>query len=224
MKGRTGSIPSIPMIQNPYQYGCLFSLLSSLFLCEPKPELIGVWRDTLVRASIPGTQELREVLEALDPSDRDASENLRWEFTRLFVGPYHLPCPPYESVYTSRERFLGQDATREVQELYRNAGFTVADGAPMADHVGVELGFLAALVERATAEPSQAQVCADMANAFLASHLRNWVPRFAADLEEAAEYPLYPALSRLTRRVIEQEWPLPGPVPEGAVNPSLTGD
>ena len=34
-----------------------------------------------------------------------------WEYRRLFVGPGHLPAPPWGSVYTDRECVIFGEAT-----------------------------------------------------------------------------------------------------------------
>lgn len=199
----------MPMIHDSYQYGRLLNLLSSIFLCQPTPELLQGWRDLLVYSPIPQASELEEVLEGLDRTNPEACDRLLWDYTRLFVGPYHLPCPPYESVYTTPERLLLQDAVQEVQDLYLRAGVQVGTEQFMPDHVGVELGFLAALVEKAASHPDEALRYAGLAETFLETHLRAWLPRFASDLEAAAETPFYQSLARLLKQVIEQGWPVP---------------
>jgi TorA maturation chaperone TorD len=197
------------MIDDSYQYGRLLNLLSSILLCQPTQELLKGWRDLLVYEPIPEASELAEVLEVIDLANPEVCDRLLWDYTRLFIGPYHLPCPPYESVYTTPEKLLLQDATQEVQSLYLRAGIEVTTEHFMPDHVGVELGFLAALVERAASNPDLAIRYAGLAETFLEAHVRAWVPRFASDLEAAAETPFYQALARLLKLVVEQGWPIP---------------
>jgi TorA maturation chaperone TorD len=48
-----------------------------------------------------GVEGLKGALDAINLESEEELEELLWDYTRLFIGPYHLPCPPLESVYTS---------------------------------------------------------------------------------------------------------------------------
>jgi len=179
-----------------------FGLLAGMYLCRPSREAIEGWRSFFGKEAPDPLRGLHASLLAVDPSEKSVLDDLLWEYTRLFIGPYRLPCPPWESVYTSPKRLLMQEAYDAVQDLYREAGLTIPDTHIHADHIGSELNFLAVLYERAESGTGDGVKATEMAERFLSEHLRKWVPAFSRDLEAAAETDLYRELSRATRAVV----------------------
>lgn len=180
----------------------LFALLSSIYLCEPTPENLENWRQMLRDEPLEEAQELKTALDALDLSSEQELEDLLWEYTRLFIGPHRLPCPPLESVYTSAKRLMMQDAYDEVRECYARLGVEVGNENTMPDHIGNELNFLALILAKlADGQTEQNQLKA-LHDEFLSKHLRNWVPRFAKDLEDASETRFYQALAKITNKAL----------------------
>lgn len=145
---------------------------------------------------------LKNALDGIDPGSEQELEDLQWEYSRLFIGPYRLPCPPLESVYTSPGRLMMQDAYFEVQEYYREAGMIFAGDDIMPDHIGAELNFLAVLFQKMNDETEPKIHYADIARRFLCEHLVKWVPQFASDMEEAADSEFYRSLARATREFV----------------------
>jgi TorA maturation chaperone TorD len=180
----------------------VFGLLSNLYLCKPTADAIASWRAVLAHQTIPDLDELKAALHGIDLSSGQECEELLWEYTRLFVGPYRLPCPPWESLYTSSKRLLMQEAHDTVKAVYAEAGVELGDPNILADHVGAELNFLAILLERTDRGAAGEHASQQRAEKFLDEHLRNWIPRFTADLEDAAGSALYRALARTTRRLV----------------------
>ena len=148
-----------------------------------------------------GTDELEKALDAVNLDSEDELDGLLWDYTRLFIGPDRLPCPPWESVYTSPKRLMMQDAYDKVREFYTRLGIEVGSADVMADHIGAELNFLAILYGIIESDPKQS-VYENLAEEFLTSHLRNWVPRFTTDMEEAAETLFYRAVAGITRQAV----------------------
>jgi TorA maturation chaperone TorD len=176
----------------------VFSLLSSLYLCTPTGAAVADWRTTL--ADPPQLfHPLQEALALINVDSAQELEHLLWEFTRLFIGPYRLPAPPWESVYTSPKKLMMQEAYEAVLACYREAGLEPGNPGIMADHVGVELNFVAALYEKKAADPENFAQYHAIAEQFTAEHLQNWIPRFTRDLEDACASPVYRALAVATR-------------------------
>lgn len=145
---------------------------------------------------------LKEALDRLNLRSKREMENLLWEYTRLFIGPYKLPCPPWESVYTSPKRLMMQEAYEAVQDFYEDAGLALDNPGIMADHIGAELNFLAVLYEKIMDQPEKKTYYMDRAKRFGEEHLKKWVPQFTSDMEQAADSNFYKALARITRDVI----------------------
>lgn len=127
----------------------------------------------------------------LRTADGEALEAGRRDFLQVFFAK-HLPAPPWESVYTSTERLVNQEAAREVLRAYADAelGFDGWKQTP-ADHISLELAFAAALI---TESPRKPEAAVRLAR-FETEHLAAWVPRFCADLRGAAKSPLYQHLA-----------------------------
>ena len=181
------------------------SLLSSMYLCKPTKGAIENWKILLAEDSPGFMSGLKESIDGIDlDSDKQLSD-LLWEYTRLFIGPYKLPCPPWESVYTSGKRLMMQEAHDEVQGFYYELGLQIDNPDIMPDHIGAELNFLAVLESKISEDHEKRPYYKDIAKRFLDEHLMRWIPQFTLDMEEAAGSPLYKALAHLTRDFIMNE-------------------
>lgn len=198
--------PACPAVHAPARCagrsGAL-KLLSSMYLCQPSRQAITVWKSLLGDGSA-ALDELVGAVNAIDAASDKILEDLLWDYTRLFIGPYKLPCPPWESVYRSPARLMLQDAALDARRTYAAFGLSVEETGVMPDHVGVELNFLALASERA-GEPDAKQFdWIRIAQAFADDHLLQWVPQFTADLEAAAESSFYRTLARATRATLAE--------------------
>lgn len=157
--------------------------------------------------STPAASAVRQIREALE-SNPDV-EQLKIEYSRLFVGPYTLLVPPYGSVYLDGERKMMGDSTLDVIERYREAGLqTSADFKDAPDHISVELEFMYYLIFKeieafSGSELQNAIGFVQRQNHFLADHLMAWVPEFVAGINKHAETPFYPSLAGATAAFLE---------------------
>ncbi len=181
----------------------LLGLLSSMYLCKPVTEALVEWRNAMSDGVPEYLEELAHAIAGTDPNSPEAMQDLLWDYTRLFLGPYRLPCPPWESVYTSSQRMVLQEASDAARAAYAEAGVEVGASNVMPDHVGVELNFLSLLLEKIEANTGGEDACRRRARDFLDTHLRNWVPRFAADMGRAAQTAVFKALAQSTTAAIE---------------------
>ncbi len=122
--------------------GEAIGLLSSIYLCKPSREAVQNWKTALAEDTSIFLFDLKKATISIDLNSEEELENLLSEYTRLFIGPYKLPCPPWESVYTSPKRLMMQDAAANAMKLYHEAGLTLGDPEVMPDHIGAELSFL----------------------------------------------------------------------------------
>jgi TorA maturation chaperone TorD len=186
-----------------WQIAC--SLLSSMYICKPAREAIKNWK-TLVSEDVPDFMlDLKDAIDEINLYSEQELEDLLWEYTRLFIGPYKLPCPPWESVYTSGKRLMMQEAYDEVRGLYNEVGLKIDHSDIKADHIGAELNFLAVLYNKISNDHKKSPYYKDIAKRFLDEHLLKWVTQFTLDMEEAAGSPLYKTLAHLTREFIINE-------------------
>ena len=140
-----------------------------------------------------GYEMLRDFLAR---HDADILDELAADFAKVFLasGEYQgKGAFPYESVYTSRQGLVRQQAWEQVRGIYDAAGLTLT-GAPseiMEDHIATELEYMALLAEQGTAAPTQHLN-------YLTQHLLNWVPRLCADMKKYARTDFYKAVALLT--------------------------
>ena len=135
-------------------------------------------------------------------------EPLRVDHAKLFVGPYKLLAPPYGSVYLEDGKFMGH-STVQVKNLYREEGleFILKEAA---DHVAVELEFMHFLISKTIetqdkSDHHEERCYQQKQRSFIAGHLGQWVPTFAAKVEDAAQTDFYKILGNVTRRFIGEE-------------------
>ena len=196
----TKTTPAAAVLTPP---SAVFGLLASMYLCRPTADAIGNWR-VLMSEGVPEVLgDLSETLERINLNSVEEMQDLLWDFTRLFIGPYRLPCPPWESVYTSPKRLLLQEPSDAVRAAYDRLGIEVGAPNVLPDHVGAELNFMGILLEKIETGLGEEDTYRQLSKDFLEEHLRNWIPRFASDLEKAAETSLYKALARSTITTLE---------------------
>lgn len=186
-------------IMNPSK---ALSILSSMYLCRPTKENIETWKQLLEKDDSGFMYDLRIALKEIDVNSERELDKLLWEYTRLFIGPYRLPCPPWESVYTSPKRLMMQEAADKVIKIYHETGLAISSADVMPDHIGAELNFLAVLFQKMNDDSEGNGGSLRIIERFLNEHLKRWVPRFVSDMERSADSALYKALARVTGEII----------------------
>ncbi len=133
-------------------------------------------------------------------------EDLRIDYTRLFLGPFDIRAKPYGSVYLDGGNTVMGDSTLAVLDLYREGGFQVAEAfTEMPDHVAVELEFLYLLnahLGDGTLEAGERNRLAGLERSLLNSHLGRWIVPFTEAMRKGADTDLYRTLAQLTQSVI----------------------
>lgn len=133
------------------------------------------------------------------------------EFAALLLGMSADPVHPYESVYTSPERLMMQDARDEVLALYRSQELgRVGDLNIPEDHAGIELEFMARLCRKeldamAGGDEEAVWDVRRTQQTFVRDHLLVWMPRMCDDLEARAKSGLYRGLAQMTRQFLSLE-------------------
>ena len=138
---------------------------------------------------------LESLLDSLDRSDEltafrdwrrrssDPLDELRIEYTRLFINAVpHVTVPPYASVYLDGSGILQGPTTERTRDFYRAHGYDLASESEPADHLALELDFLAALT-------GEGQVVAE--EVFLRTLFRPWFTRFKERCMQEVRHPFY---------------------------------
>ena len=177
-------------------------MLSSMYLCKPSPAAVQNWKGALGEDASIFLQDLKKAVSEIDTSSEEELEELACEYTRLFIGPYKLPCPPWESVYTSPKKLMMQDAAEQVSNIYREMGLAIGSGDVMPDHIGAELNFLGVLFGKMNEEPENKEAYVGIMQKFFEEHLNQWVFRFTSDMEESTDSAFYKALAKATGDIL----------------------
>ncbi len=170
---------------------------------EVEDLLFGGWARRALTGCLPELEELGydsvgelgKLLAALS-TDVEVSD-LRKEYTRLFIAAHpKLPCPPYESVYVSKEREVMSDEVSEVLAILKGWGLGLSDDfKDLPEHVAVELELAAYLLEQMKlgiqeGDPEEAEK-AERDLRKLIGHLRRWVPPFSECVRRESKAEFY---------------------------------
>ncbi|MGI6655467.1 MAG: TorD/DmsD family molecular chaperone [Desulfobulbus sp.] len=113
----------------------------------------------------------------------DPLDELRTEYTRLFINnPARTAIPPYASVHIDGDHSLYGPTTERTRDFYRAHGYDLADDAEPADHLWIELDFLAAL--------TQSELFAEEEQ-FLRELFRPWFACFREKSNAQIRHPFY---------------------------------
>ncbi len=136
-------------------------------------------------------------------------EELRAEYTALFLAGGAASCPPYESAHVSVDPAAAPSVATAVERAYARAGLAVGGAAAgeLPDHVAVELDFLSYLcgVEAEAPTADAAARCRGEQLTFLRGHLLRWLPRFAAAVARAAPGGTYREVAGVARAFAEHD-------------------
>ncbi|MBQ6453554.1 MAG: molecular chaperone TorD family protein [Coriobacteriales bacterium] len=139
-------------------------------------------------------------------------EDLERDYLRTFIGANttgHSAAYPNESVHTSSDRLVMQDARDEIFAIYRAAGLKGSDDWKAGeDHIAVELEYMQIEVQRsieALAQDDLMKASTELMRQynFITDHLQTWVPFLVKDMLKFAQTDFYKALAYLTRGFIE---------------------
>lgn len=138
-------------------------------------------------------------------------DDLRVEFSKLFIGPYQLLAPPYGSVYLDNQRQIMGDSTLDVVKRYRNAGLAVDDGFKNPpDHIAAELEFMHALVIKELIAlhnglADDVAGCLEEQSDFLTFHIGQWIDAFSGLIIQETNLPYFRYLATATQRFIRED-------------------
>ncbi len=145
--------------------------------------------------------------ELLEQWRKNTLQELLVDYAALFVGPFETIAPPLGSVYLEEQPVLMGESTRNLLDIYRQAGLDMAEsfnGPP--DHIIAELEFLAYLISaRLSADPETGRNLYSLQQRFLGEHLGAWVAPFAGKVAQGAGTGFYQLLAELTRKRVLAE-------------------
>lgn len=148
--------------------------------------------------------------------ENDARTQLAVEYARIFLsaGVYtenRQIAAPYESVFTSPERLMMQEARDDVYQIYLRDGFSVnPDRREPDDHLAFELEYLANLSSRTVIALEQDDVgelfsLVEKQSSFIAQHLLNWLPPLREAAGHFAQLTFYIGMLLVTEGYLQED-------------------
>lgn len=135
-----------------------------------------------------------ELIEWL--KNKDKLENLQVEYSRLFIGPYHLEAPPYGSIYMDKQALVMGEFTQQAIEFYVKAGLDPSDeNKEPPDHISTELEFMYYLLFQKVMKKKKR--INKLENSFLKEHLNLWIHPFTQKIADNTTNIFYLKLSKL---------------------------
>lgn len=181
-----------------------YDMLRRVFLEEPTKELIAQFENGIINY-FPFKEENSQLQDGIELVNRyfhsfnmeKNFEELHWDYTRMFIGPYELPVHIWESSYLNKDQLLFQEETLIVRRLYlENCFETLHYGREADDHLGLELDYMYQLsnITNDLAKEGKInklnKILADQAY-FLQEHLLKWTPLFGKGVLKHSDTDFY---------------------------------
>ncbi|BAE86390.1 uncharacterized component of anaerobic dehydrogenase [Desulfitobacterium hafniense Y51] len=196
----------------------VYDLLRRIFLTGPSLDLLRAIVEQAKSKPLqkdfqfPEEEALFDFLRQLTSTDLELlQKELTWEFNRLFVGPYHLPTPPYESVYRTANGLMMQEPSAEVRKKFLAAGLQVTSlNRDPDDHIGLELEFMYFLCVKGLEalennQIPELQLRISQQQEFLETHLLQWVLTFCVDVSGHTRQPFFARVAGFMAGFLELE-------------------
>jgi len=191
-----------------------YKLLSTLFYLPEEDLFESQVLDNLITSTEVIFDDLREYAVSLQDEGKKISniEDLKVDYSKLFVGPFDLFAPPYGSIYLEKERKVMGDSTINVLNKYKQAGLKVADDFKDApDHIIMELEFMYFLTFNQieainSSDFSSTLHYLEMQRDFLGNHLRVWISEFTDRILNNTNTEFYKILAKLTENFIINDY------------------
>lgn len=154
------------------------------------------------------------IVDYLRHRNRSTRQDLAVDYAHTFLcaGTYdHVLAPPYESVFTSKQRLLMQGARDGALAYYRSEELELpADNTTPEDHLGFELQFVATMIDRSSEalEAGNDERFIELIKkqrGFLSYHQENWLPLFCNAIDQYCQTNFYHGVADLTRGYLEME-------------------
>lgn len=193
----------------------VYALLARLFGKEVDEELLSVLRTSPVfEGDDDGWYGALGLMQGYLAKPEASVLELARDYAKAFCGAGSTKrnsAYPFESVYTSENGMLMQEARDEAMAWYRRFGLGKSEAwHDCEDHVALEFEFMGYLIartleadergdERAVEELLEAQ------RDFSVEHLANWVPHFAWDVDHKASTDFYRGLARFASQYVKRD-------------------
>lgn len=133
---------------------------------------------------------------------------LQKEHSRLFIGPFNLLAPPYESYHRNKGVVMGE-SSKQVEQIYAKTGMEVSpDFKDAPDHIVLEAEFMSRICESeinawSANHADEANYYRKLQMFFLKEHLLTWVHLLQKAVENGSSFRFYPAILNTLSKAAE---------------------
>jgi len=182
----------------------VFGYMNKVFYEKPAADFLNMQKSEALFAlwpleiddefTVAGLKIMAEFTDGWEPEMLDA---LKHDYRRLFIGPGHVPAPPWESVYLSIDGLVFEEQTMAVRKAYARYDLQSPKRYNEPDdHFGLEMAFMAHLCTLALAaiQTGDSEGLTGHLHAqrdFLREHLLLWAPEFLNRVIEHAQTAYY---------------------------------
>ncbi len=183
----------------------MYHFLSHLYLFEVEKEQLTALKQMTFPQECSnedmqeGYQQITEYLSKREVNQETLDE-LAVDYARIFLSAgvaQGKAAFPYESVYTSKQHLIMQEAGSSAAALYAEKGLKPRTDMYRVpeDHLGLLLEFMGRLCEDDTNTQED----------FLKNHLSNWVPAFVQDVCKYGSTDFYRGIAKITKGFLTLE-------------------
>ncbi len=174
----------------------IYALLGTLFLEPPSRDFI----EDLMKGEVSFFDQLSKVAGEYKDAD-ELEDAVREEFSSLFIDPFQKTVSPYQSTYEGDHPY--GKVTQRVAEKYKQMGYSFDYKEP-ADHIGVELFFLAESCKNANSSQSDTVTELQNQKEFLKREL-GWVNSFCTAINESEKSRFYAEVSHILLDFLQKD-------------------
>jgi TorA maturation chaperone TorD len=185
----------------------MYSFLSTVLLDVPPREFLqDLMSGEIVFPSNPvideGAAILGDLASKFDSVD-DFETFVKQEFTAVFIGPFSETTSPYQSTYEGDSPY--REVTARIKRRYLEMGYVPQKTSEPADHIGVELAFMAESCREMLENETVRKTEIKKQKEFLKEELLKWVFRFCESLENNPNAQFYRGIAKILRGFMEIE-------------------
>jgi|Deesub1362A_J573_1020465.scaffolds.fasta_scaffold00078_62 TorA maturation chaperone TorD len=181
----------------------IYSFLAKILLDPPDREILADLKE-MILPSHPyirdGFEELKRFISEFK-SIEELEQSVKDEFNRLFIDPYGEIISPYQSSYEGDTPY--NKTTLRVKEFYRKCGYSMRDASEPADHISVELLFMAESCKNAIEGDYKKEL--ECQRRFLDTELSRWISRFCDSIDNRDDSEFYRAAAKILKGFIKME-------------------
>lgn len=183
--------------------------LSTTLATELTEEQLQQYQSTEIQSFLQGLAQSPQLTASVEKLISSlAAANLRnnarlalcADFADVFLGNNKSSAPPYESVFTSEDGHLMQEAYQQMTTLLSEHNININEKySEPADHIAIQLDFMGNLILMTLESETEAEIRQNFAKQhnFLQTHLLNWLPDFEMKVKDCDKFGFYAAVVEL---------------------------